>query len=119
MKRKIVLSLMAMLALSANLSAGILLIEPYRWEEIAENLSLDIDITTVEDDFQLEFTQAHDNLQIQITSADGTLYYMETVSVPAGTYVISVADLPAGEYCLQLVTEENEVRNLFFIKTVD
>ena len=112
MKRSFLIGVAA-LALSANLPAT----ESFQWDDDWENLSLDI--PTIENEVILESVQAHDNLQIQITSADGTLYYMETVSVPAGTYVISVADLPAGEYCLQLVTEKNEVSNLFFIKTVD
>lgn len=112
MKRSFLIGVAA-LALSANLPAT----ESFQWDEDWENRSLEFPM--IENEVILELTQAHDNLQIQITGADGTLYYMETVSVPAGTYVISVADLPAGEYCLQLVTEENEVRNLFFIKTVD
>ena len=111
MKRSFLIG-MAALALSANLPAT----ESFQWDDY-ENRSLEFPM--VENEVILESAQAHDNLQIQITSADGTIYYLETVSVPAGTYVISVADLPAGEYCLQLTTEENWVKEFLFIKTID
>lgn len=97
-----------------NAPAEIHLIDTCQWEDLAENLSLDI--TTVGDEFVLESAKAHDNLQIQIVDEDGTLYYCEIVDVPAGTYVISVAHLPKGIYQMVLTTEEGQTYVVDFAK---
>lgn len=94
--------------------AEIHLIENYLWDETAENLTLNI--TSVEDEFVLESVKAHHNLEIQIIDEDGTLYYCETVDVPAGTYVISVAHLPKGIYQMVLTTEEDQTHFMTFTK---
>lgn len=85
----------------------------YQWEDL-EYLSLDI--TTAKENFILKSEMAHDDLQIQITREDGITYYMETVNVPAGTYIISVPHLPNGTYQIILTTKEDHTYAAVFIK---
>lgn len=94
-------------------SAKIHLMVTYQWEDL-EYLSLDI--TTAKEDFILKSEMAHDDLQIQITGEDGITYYMGTVDVPAGTYIISVPHLPNGTYQIILTTKENHTYAAVFIK---
>lgn len=112
--RKVVLLLSMMFVLSMGAFASIYMILPYYWDKDRENRSLDI--TAVEDEFVLSSAEAHPHLWIRITDAEGTLWYEETVDVPAGTYVISVADLPDGFYQLVLTTEEGMTRTIAFVK---
>ena len=96
-----------------NAQAKIHLMVTYQWEDL-EYLSLDI--TTAKENFILKSEMAHDDLQIQITGEDGITYYMETVNVPAGTYIISVPHLPNGTYQIILTTKEDHTYAAVFIK---
>ena len=97
-----------------NAPAEIHLIDTCQWEDLAENLSLDI--TTVGDEFVLESAKAHNNLRIQIIDENNTICYAETIHVPVGTYVISVAHLPKGIYQMVLTTEEGQTHVMTFAK---
>lgn len=79
-------------------------------------IGLSLDITTAKENFILKSEMAHDDLQIQITGEDGITYYMETVNVPAGTYIISVPHLPNGTYQIILTTKEDHTYAAVFIK---
>lgn len=96
-----------------NAPAEIHLIDTCQWEDF-ENLSLDI--TTVGDEFVLESAKAHNNLRIQIIDENNTICYAETIHVPVGTYVISVAHLPKGIYQMVLTTEEGQTHVMTFTK---
>lgn len=112
--KRIVFILLSMAWLACmNAQAKIHLMVTYQWEDL-EYLSLDI--TTAKEDFILKSEMAHDDLQIQITGEDGITYYMRTVDVPAGTYIISVPHLPNGTYQIILTTKENHTYAAVFIK---